>query len=162
MKNKIAKFVTSESIKNTEAETRNAKRDASLKPIGSEAALETPAIESATTPSITEPTPAPEPAALTVATPSPAKTKKAAKKEKPAAKPVKSVVDTATLFANFNAKHASTPIVFRETLRDAKRYAAVVAAEKFEDALPTFKDAADLRSFMMWVLRGAPGYKQGS
>jgi hypothetical protein len=98
---------------------------------------------------------APEPEPFTV----PAKKVKAvkAKKEKRLAKSVKPKTDTATLFANFKAAKMVNP--FKETVKDHKRYNAVAGADKFEDALPGFKDEKDLKAFIGWVLRGTPGHK---
>ena len=68
-----------------------------------------------------------------------------------------------TEFLDVQAKHAVAPIAFRETQRDFKRYAAVIAATAVEDVKvgdgEAFKDEKDLRSFMRWILRGAPGHK---
>ena len=49
---------------------------------------------------------------------------------------------------------------FKETVKDHKRFNAVAGADKFEDALPGFKDEKDLKGFIGWVLRGTPGYKK--
>jgi hypothetical protein len=49
---------------------------------------------------------------------------------------------------------------FKEAVKDHKRFNAVAGAEKFEDALPGFKDEKDLKGFVGWVLRGTPGYKK--
>ena len=89
----------------------------------------------------------------------PAKKAKAvkAKKEKKPAKSVKPKADTATLFAKFKAAKMVKP--FKETVQDHKRFNAVAKADKFEDALPGFKDEKDLRGFIGWVLRGTPGHK---
>jgi hypothetical protein len=210
MKKKIVKLINSEAAANTAAEEKQtarteAKRDPALKPIGSEAALDVPQVQTddatkvvrtesaspegiqiatfspesgtyfegetseqtaavgnilATVPEtpalVTEPTPATEPATLTVETPVPVKTKRTKKEKK---KPVKvAVVDTATLFAIFKAAKLENP--FKETVRDFKRFASASGAEKFEDALPGFKDEKDLKGFIAWVLRGTPGYKK--
>lgn len=105
---------------------------------------------------VTEPVPVTEPAILTVETPVPVKTKRIKKEKK---EPVKvAAVDTATLFATFKAAKLMNP--FKETVRDFKRFAAACGAEKFEDALPGFKDEKDLKGFVAWVLRGTPGYKK--
>jgi hypothetical protein len=73
------------------------------------------------------------------------------------------VVTLRTEFLDVQAKHAVAPIAFRETQRDFKRYAAVIAATSVEDVKvgdgEAFKDEKDLRSFMRWILRGAPGHK---
>jgi hypothetical protein len=73
------------------------------------------------------------------------------------------VVTLRAEFLDVQAKHAVAPIAFRETQRDFKRYAAVIAATSVEDvkvgAGEAFKDEKDLRSFMRWILRGAPGHK---
>jgi len=93
------------------------------------------------------------------------------------------VVTLRTEFLDVQAKHAVAPIAFREMQRDFKRYAAVLAATSVE-AKPSgradfphlgfrtkvhscfrprevarCKDEKDLRSFMRWILRGAPGHK---
>jgi hypothetical protein len=81
-----------------------------------------------------------------------------AKKEKKPAKTVKSKADTTTLFTNF--KVAKTVNPFKVTVKDHKRFNAVAGADKFEDALPGFKDEKDLKGFIAWVLRGTPGYKK--
>jgi hypothetical protein len=67
-------------------------------------------------------------------------------------------IDTAALFSNFKAAKIVNP--FKETVRDHKRFNAVAAADKFEDALTGFKDEKDLKGFIGWVLRGTPGYKK--
>ena len=68
-----------------------------------------------------------------------------------------------TEFLDVQAKHAVAPIAFRETQRDFKRYAAVIAATSVEDIKigtgEVFRDEKDLRSFLRWILRGAPGHK---
>ena len=73
------------------------------------------------------------------------------------------VVTLRTEFLDVQAKHAVAPIALRETQRDFKRYAAVFAATSVEDVKvgdgEAFKDEKDLRSFMRWILRGAPGHK---
>jgi hypothetical protein len=69
-----------------------------------------------------------------------------AKKEKKAAKTVNPTADTATLFANFKAAKMVNP--FKETVKDHKRFNAVAGADKFEDALPGFKDEKDLKAFI--------------
>ena len=73
------------------------------------------------------------------------------------------VVTLRTEFLDVQAKHAVAPIAFRETQRDFTRYAAVIAATSVEDVKvgdgEAFKDEKDLRSFMRWILRGAPGHK---
>jgi hypothetical protein len=51
---------------------------------------------------------------------------------------------------------------FQETVRDHKRFNAVAAADKFEEALPGFKDEKDLKGFIGWVLRGTPGTKSNT
>jgi hypothetical protein len=81
-----------------------------------------------------------------------------AKKETKPAKTVKPKAETAILFANFKTAKMVNP--FNETVRDHKRFNAVAGAEKFEDALPGFKDKKDLKEFIGWVLRGTPGYKR--
>jgi len=62
------------------------------------------------------------------------------------------VVTLRTEFLDVQAKHAVAPIAFRETQRDFKRYAAVIAATSVEDVKvgdgEAFKDEKDLRSFM--------------
>lgn len=64
------------------------------------------------------------------------------------------------LFADFQAKHATAPIAFREIVRDHRRYAAVVAAKSFAGIdMSVFKDEKDLKTFIRWCLRGAKGYK---
>jgi hypothetical protein len=105
---------------------------------------------------VTEPIPATEPATLTVETPVPVKTKRTKKEKKESVKVA--AVDTATLFATFKAAKLENP--FKENVRDFKRFASASGAEKFEDALPGFKDEKDLRAFISWVLRGTPGYKK--
>ena len=105
---------------------------------------------------VTEPIPVTEPATLTVERPVPVKTKRIKKEKK---EPVKvAAVDTAALFANFKAAKMVNP--FKETVKDHKRFSAVAGADKFEDALPGFKDEKDLKAFVGWVLRGTPGYKK--
>ena len=73
------------------------------------------------------------------------------------------VVTLRTEFRDVQGKHAVAPIAFRETQRDFKRYAAVIAATSVEDVKvgdgEAFKDEKDLRSFLRWILRGAPGHK---
>ena len=73
------------------------------------------------------------------------------------------VVTLRTEFLDVQAKHAVVPIAFRETQRDFKRYAAVIAATSVEDVKvgdgEAFRDEKDLRSFVRWILRGAPGHK---
>ena len=73
------------------------------------------------------------------------------------------VVTLRTEFWDVQAKHAVAPIAFRETQRDFKRYAAVIAATSVEDVKvgdgEAFKDEKDLRTFCRWILRGAPGHK---
>ena len=73
------------------------------------------------------------------------------------------VVTLCTEFLDVQAKHAVAPIAFRETQRDFKRYAAVLAATSVEDVKvgdgEAFKDEKDLRSFMRWILRGPPAHK---
>ena len=73
------------------------------------------------------------------------------------------VVTLRTEFLDVQAKHAVAPIAFRETQRDFKRYAAVIAATSVEDVKvgdgEAFKDEKDLRSFMRWILRGPPAHK---
>jgi len=73
------------------------------------------------------------------------------------------VVTLRTEFLDVQAKHAVAAIAFRETQRDFKRYAAVIAATSVEDVKvgdgEAFRDEKDLRSFMRWILRGAPGHK---
>jgi hypothetical protein len=81
-----------------------------------------------------------------------------AKKEKKPAKTVKPKADTNTLFANFKAAKMVNP--FKETVKDHRRFNAVAGADRFEDALPGFKDEKDLMGFIGWVLRGTPGYKK--
>jgi hypothetical protein len=76
--------------------------------------------------------------------------------EKKPAKSVKPKPDTATLFANFKGAKMVNP--FKETVKDHKRFNAVAGADKFEDALPGFKDERDLKGFIGWVLRGTPGH----
>ena len=79
-------------------------------------------------------------------------------KARSAPKPVTAPkVDATTLFANFKAVKMVNP--FKETVKDHKRFAAVAGADKFEDALPGFKDEKDLKGFIGWVLRGTPGHK---
>jgi hypothetical protein len=85
--------------------------------------------------------------------------KKPAAKAESAPKPVTAPkIDTSTLFANFKAAKMVNP--FKETVKDHKRFNAVAGADKFEDALPEFKDEKDLKGFIGWVLRGTPGYKE--
>jgi hypothetical protein len=71
------------------------------------------------------------------------------------------VVTLRTEFLDVQAKHAVAPIAFRETQRDFKRYAAVIAAKSVEDIKvgtgEVFRDEKDLRTFFRWILRGAPG-----
>src|SRR6516225_1752592 len=73
------------------------------------------------------------------------------------------VVTLRTEFLDVQAKHAVAPIAFRETQRDFKRYAAVIAATSVEDVKvgdgEAFRDEKDLRTFCRWILRGAPGHK---
>ena len=73
------------------------------------------------------------------------------------------VVTLRTEFRDVQGKHAVAPIAFRETQRDFKRYAAVIAATSVEDVKvgdgEAFKDEKDLRTFCRWILRGAPGHK---
>ena len=68
-----------------------------------------------------------------------------------------------TEFLDVQAKHAVAPIAFRETQRDFKRYAAVIAAKSVEDIKvgtgEVFRDEKDLKTFIRWILRGAPGHK---
>jgi hypothetical protein len=110
---------------------------------------ETPAL-------VTEPVAVTERVKLTVETPVPVKTKRIKKQKK---EPVKvAAVDTAALFANFKAAKIMNP--FKKTVKDHKRFAAVPAADTFEDALPGFKDEKDLKAFLGWILRGTPGYKK--
>ena len=58
------------------------------------------------------------------------------------------VVTLRTEFLDVQAKHAVAPIAFRETQRDFKRYAAVIAATSVEDVKvgdgEAFKDEKDL------------------
>ena len=49
---------------------------------------------------------------------------------------------------------------FKETVKDHRRFNGVAGADKFEDALPGFKDEKDLKAFIGWVLRGTPGSKR--
>jgi hypothetical protein len=85
--------------------------------------------------------------------------KKPATKAKFAPKPVTvPKVDTATLFANFKAAKMVNP--FKETVKDHKRFNALAGADKFEDALPGFKDEKDLKAFIGWIICGTPGYKK--
>ena len=189
MTKRIAKFLTSDSVKNTEDESRDAKRTAPLEAIGDEAALAEAEARADDKPHAPlgadefgmpiQPTPkpvvateseatritnvpaepangAPDPEPSTV----PATKLKAAKakKEKKPAKTVKPKADRATLFANFKAAKMVNP--FKETVKDHTRFNAVAEAEKFENALPGFKDEKDLKGFIGWVLRGTPGHKK--
>ena len=73
------------------------------------------------------------------------------------------VVTLRTEFRGVQAKHTVAPIAFRETQRDFKRYAAIIAATSVEDVKvgdgEAFKDEKDLRSVMRWIPRGATGHK---
>jgi len=73
------------------------------------------------------------------------------------------VVTLSTEFLDVQAKHAVARIAFRETQRDFMRYAAVIAAMSVEEVKvgdgEAFKDEKDLRSFMRWILREAPGHR---
>jgi integrase len=99
---------------------------------------------------IRSPTTAPAPASVAEDMPE-------SKKEQHAA------VTLLTEFLDVQAKHAVAPIAFRETQRDFKRYAAVIAAKSVEDIKvgtgEVFRDEKDLRTFCRWILRGAPGHK---
>jgi hypothetical protein len=82
---------------------------------------------------------------------------KTTRSKKTATKPV---TENDQLFADFQAKHATSPITFRPTVKDSKRYAACVAAKNFASIdMLFFKDEKDLKTFIRWCLRGAPGYK---
>ncbi len=189
MTKRIAKFLTSDSVKNTEDESRNAKRTTPLEAIGDEAALEeaearaddkpyaplgadefgmpilpTPKPVVATEAKATRITSVPAEPANGTSEPEPstvpAKKVKAvkAKKEKKPAKSVEPKADTGTLFADFKAAKMVNP--FKETVKDHKRFNVVAGADKFEDAVPGFKDEKDLKAFIGWVLRGTPGYQK--
>jgi len=95
---------------------------------------------------------------LTLVPPKQVKAVIAKKQKKEATKAVEPKADTATLFANFKAAKMVNP--FKETVKDHKRFNAVAGANKFEDALPGFKDEKYLKTFIGWILRGTPGYKK--
>ena len=64
------------------------------------------------------------------------------------------------LHADFLAKHKATPIIFTERQKNGKRYNAVLAATSLESVdMSFFKDEKDLKTFVRWILRGAPGHK---
>ena len=64
------------------------------------------------------------------------------------------------LHADFLAKHKATPIIFTERQKDGKRYNAVLAGTSLESVdMSFFKDEKDLKTFVRWILRGAPGHK---
>jgi hypothetical protein len=85
------------------------------------------------------------------------KTLIAKKQKKETTKAVEPKADMVALFANFKAAKLVNP--FKETVKDHQRFNAVAGADKFEEALPGFKDAKDLKAFVAWILRGTPGYK---
>ena len=181
-----AKFMTSDSVENTEAESLTPKHTAALKAIGEEETqaradgksqaplgadefgmpiLPTSKADVATEDEanrITSVSPKPANAAsdpeLSPVPPRQVKAIIAKKQKKETTKAVKTKADTATLFANFKAAKMVNP--FKETVKDHKRFSAVAGADKFEDALPGFKDEKDLKAFIGWVLRGTPGYKK--
>jgi hypothetical protein len=82
-----------------------------------------------------------------------------AKKEKKPAKSVKPKADTTTLFAHFKAAKMVKP--FKETVKDHKRFNVVAGADKFEDALPGFKDEMDLKGFIGYCVQ-LPGPKSNT
>jgi hypothetical protein len=181
-----AKFMTSDWVENTEGEPLTAKRTAALKAIGEEetkaqaggksqtplgadefgmpilpnSKADVPLEGEATRITSVPPPPAnaafePQPSP---APPKQIKAVKAKKQKKEYTKVVEPKADTATLFANFKAAKMVNP--FKETNKDHKPFNAVAGADKFEDALPGFKDEKDLKTFIAWILRGTPGYKK--
>ena len=185
-----AKFITSDSVEHTEAECPNAKRTAALKAIGEEeaqagadefgmpilpvppeVALVAPIpkadadqasapevsdpVEASTVDVVTENSPIEVPATKPEKSVKKVKAVKAESAPKPVSLPK---ADTATLFANFKATKMVNP--FKENVKDHKRFNAVAGTDKFEEALPGFKDEKDLKAFVGWVLRGTPGYKK--
>jgi hypothetical protein len=184
-KKRNAKFMTSDSVENTEGEPLTAKRTAALKAIGEEETkaradgksqtplgadefgmpiLPTSKADVAIEVEATRDTSVPPHPANAASEPEPStvpatKVKAAkAKTEKQPAKTVKPKADTAALFANFKSAKLVNP--FKETVKDHKRFNAVAGADTFEEALPAFKDEKDLNVFVAWVLRGTPGYKR--
>jgi hypothetical protein len=182
-----AKFMTSNSLENTEGEpltALTARHTAALKAIGDEETqtraagksrgplgadefgmpiLPTSQADVATETKGTRITSVPPPRTKAASEPElspvPPKNEKAVKtkKEKQPTKTVKPKADTVALFANFKAANMVNP--FKETIKDHKRFNAVAGADKFEEALPGFKDEKDLKAFVAWILRGTPGYK---
>jgi hypothetical protein len=181
-----AKLMTSDSVENTESEPLTTKRTAALKAIGEEETKAQADSKSQTALGATEfgmpilPTskadvpiegeatritsvPPPPANAASDPEPSPVRPKEvkaviAKKQKKETTKAVEPKADTATLFANFKAAKMVNP--FKETVKDYQRFNAVAGAERFEEALPGFKDEKDLKAFIAWVLRGTPGYKK--
>jgi hypothetical protein len=180
-----AKFMTSDSVKNTEDESLTPKHTAALKAIGEEetqartgksqaslgadefgmpilptskAAVATEDEANRITSVSSIPANAASDPELSPVPPRQVKAVIAKKQEKEATKAVEPKADTATLFANLKAAKMVNP--FKETVRDHKRFNRVAGANNFEDALPGFKDEKDLKAFIGWVLRGTPGYKK--
>jgi hypothetical protein len=180
------KFMTSNSVENSEGESLPPKHTAALKAIGEEE-TQTQAVGKSQGPlgadefgmpilppskaavatedeatRITSVPPQPAKAAsdpkLSPASPKQVKTVIAKKQKKEPRKAFEPKADTVTLFANFKAAKMANP--FKETVKDHKRFNAVAGANKFEDALPGFKDEKDLKAFVAWILRGTPGYKK--
>jgi hypothetical protein len=105
---------------------------------------------------VKEPVPVKASATLTVQTPVPVKTKRTKKKRRNRSK----LPPLIRLAYSRLSKPRSWKIHSKKPVRDFKRFASASGAEKFEDALPGFKDEKDLQGFIGWVLRGTPGYKK--